>query len=91
VGFKLIFQDKSLDEVAEAYQWYEGQLQGLGEDFIEELENILQKLRHNPQYFGFAFDNIRDARLKRFPYLVVFEIEVDTVYIIAVRNIKRNR
>ncbi len=87
--FQIIFQNEALVDVQEAYQWYEDQLQELGEDFLSELNEILEKLKQNPQYFGYAFDDFRDVRLKRFPYLVVFKISGRNVYINSVKHTKR--
>ncbi len=87
--FQIIFQNEALVDVQEAYQWYEDQLQELGEDFLSELNEILEKLKQNPQYFGYAFDDFRDVRLKRFPYQVVFKISGRNVYINSVKHTKR--
>lgn len=89
MAFQIIFQNEALIDVQEAYQWYEDQLPELGEDFLNELNEILEKLKQNPQYFGYAFDDFRDARLKRFPYLVVFTISGRFVYINSVKHTKR--
>ncbi len=87
--FQIIFQTEALVDVQEAYQWYEDQLPELGEDFLSELNDILEKLKRNPQHFGFAFDDFRDVLLKRFPYLVVYKIEGRIVYINSVKHTKR--
>lgn len=87
--FQIIFQNEALVDIQEAYHWYEDQLSELGENFLSELNEIVEKLKRNPQYFGYAFDNFRDARLKRFPYIVVFKISGRVVYINSVKHTKR--
>src|SRR5690606_39955105 len=57
-----------------SYWWYEEQKEGLGEDFLTELESCFSKLKSHPQYFGKFKKNFRQVVLKRFPYVVVFEI-----------------
>jgi toxin ParE1/3/4 len=87
--YKLVFQAEALQDIQEAYNWYEGQLKDLGEGFIKELEKTLSLLKQNPQHFGIAFDDFRDARVARFPYLIVFKIEGKNVYINSVRHTRK--
>lgn len=49
MSFQIIFQQEALDDVQDGYSWYEDQLPGLGEDFLNELNTILEKLKQNPQ------------------------------------------
>lgn len=89
MSFQIIFQQEALDDVQDGYSWYEDQLPGLGEDFLNELNTILEKLIQNPQYYGYLFDEFRDVRLKRFPYLVVFKIVNRKVFINSVKHCKQ--
>ena len=36
----------------DAYEWYEEQKPGLGEEFLEELDVIYRKIESHPEYFG---------------------------------------
>ncbi len=87
--YQLIFQEEAVEDVKDAYTWYENQLPGLGDDFLTELDKVFIKLAHHPQHYSFVFDDFRDIRTNRFPYLVVFKIEGKTVYINKVKHSKR--
>jgi toxin ParE1/3/4 len=50
---------------------------------------MLQRIAAHPEYFGFIFDNFRDAALKKFPYLIIFKIEGKRIYINSVRHTRR--
>jgi toxin ParE1/3/4 len=89
VSYEIIIQHEALQDIQAAYAWYEEQLPGLGEDFLSELNTFLEKLRKNPQHYSFTFDDFRDVRLKRFPYLIVFRIVQPNVYINSVKHSKR--
>ena len=39
--FQFIIRDKALVEIKEAYDWYELQVEGLGERFLNKLEYYL--------------------------------------------------
>jgi toxin ParE1/3/4 len=89
VPFKIFFQDEALEDIQDAYHWYEGQLTNLGEEFLKELNKVLDKLEKTPQYYSYSFDEFRDVRLKRFPYLVLYKIDGNKVYINSVRHVSR--
>jgi ParE toxin of type II toxin-antitoxin system, parDE len=89
LAFQIYFQEEAIIDIQDTYYWYESQLKNLGEEFLDELNAVLEKLKTNPQYFGYSFDEFRDARLKRFPYLIVYKIERNKVYINSIKHIRR--
>ena len=87
--FQLIIQEEALIDIQDTYVWHEEQLPNLGEDFLSELNIVFDKLKHHPQHYGYAFDDFRDVRINRFPYLVVFRIEKKKVFINSIKHTKR--
>lgn len=87
--YQLILQEEAIEDARNAYAWYEDQLPGLGEDFLEELDEVFAKLKQHPQHYSFVFDDFRDVRINRFPYLVVFRIEGKKVYVNSIKHSKR--
>ena len=88
--YHLILKPWAVLMTKEAYEWYEKQKQGLGEEFLEELDSCYDKLQAHPEYFGKIRKNFRQAALKRFPYVVVYEIIKGDVIVFAVFHTKRN-
>jgi plasmid stabilization system protein ParE len=74
----------------DAYDWYEAQRPGLGEELLEELDGIYNKLGSHPEYFGKIKKNFRQAALKRFPFVIVYEIIKMEVVVFAVFHSSRN-
>lgn len=70
--------------------YYENAKPGLGCRFLSELLNVYNKLSENPQHYSFVSvkrnNKLRDAKIKGFPYLVVFGISGDVVTVFAVFN-----
>ena len=61
------------DELAEAVVWYEGKRQGLGSEFLGEIEAILPLVGNRPRSFPRLQDvaanlEIRRGLLARFPW-----------------------
>jgi plasmid stabilization system protein ParE len=71
-------------EIIEGYDWYELQREGLGQDFLNELENFYESLQRNPHVYSYYDEPIRQGKLKRFPYVVVYEIFDATIVIYSV-------
>lgn len=86
----LIIKSRATSMMQEAYQWYEQQKQGLGEEFLTELDSYYARLQSHPEYFGKIKKNFRQAALKRFPYVIVYEIIKTEVVVFAVFHTKRN-
>jgi len=88
--YRLIIKDGAVSDTIEAFEYYETQKDGLGEQFLIDLENTYQKISKDPQHFSFVSADkakkMRDAKLNGFPYLVIFEIEGKAVIIYAVHN-----
>ena len=89
MSFKIVLQSEALLDIQEAFEWYEDQLNGLGYDFIEEIENCYMKLSAHPGFYTFINEKYRRIKTNRFPYLLVYEIDGDKVIINSVYHVKR--
>ncbi len=70
--------------------WYDSRRIGLGDEFLDEIEEYVKVLEQNPQIFQVRKHNWRYCPLKRFPYIIVFEIEQQVVVVYAVFNTYQN-
>jgi len=65
-------------EILEAYDWYELQREGLGAEFLDELESFYSTLLQNPNSYGYYDRPVRQGKIDRFPYVVVLSLKVPT-------------
>lgn len=86
----LIIKPRATGMAKEAYDWYEQQSKGLGEIFLSELNTCYKKIETQPTFYKKAKKNFRQIRLKRFPYLVVYEILKSEVVVFAVFHMSKN-
>lgn len=77
-------------EIIEAYDWYELQPEGLGTEFLAELEVFFATLLKNPETYSYYEKPVRQGTIKRFPYTVVYEIFGDTIVIYSVFMYRQN-
>ncbi len=87
--FALNFKPDVYVDIQVAYDWYEKQKIGLGEDFLLALEDSYIKITQTPKIYQKIHKHIRRSLVHRFPYSLFFIIEEDKIVVIAVLHIKR--
>jgi plasmid stabilization system protein ParE len=82
--YRLVIQPEAEADLDEAYLWYEHQQGGLGRDFLECVEAVFDRIVATPEMHAVAYRSVRLALLRRFPYVVCYVLEENTVDVIAV-------
>ncbi len=88
--YKLIIKPFAEADAAEAAIWYQNLREGLGEEFLMELEVAFDAIRRNPYHFQLIDKNIRRTLTKRFPFAIFYVVDSDTVFILAILHIRRS-
>jgi plasmid stabilization system protein ParE len=88
--FPIAFLPEAEEDIESAHNWYEQQLAGLGEGFLEAFHDLVERLRDTPQMYGIFRRDIRAAPLRRFPYVVYYRARTSDVLIIAVQRGQRS-
>jgi len=83
------FTRASLLEIDEAFLYYEDQLEGLGFEFIEELERATARIEQFPLAWSRFSNNARKCILNRFPYSVIYSYDSSAIIILAVAHTHR--
>lgn len=84
MDYKIEIRPLAAIEIIEAYDWYETQQIGLGDRFLDAVDNFVDSLLRNPKMYSHYDETARQGRLKTFPYLVVYEIFDNTIVIYTV-------
>ena len=77
-------------EIVEAFLYYEELQEGLGEKFLAGLEIYLEQITYNPQHFPQKRKPYREAFIKRFPFLIIYEISENKIIVYSVFNTWQN-
>lgn len=83
---RLIFSPEARQEFDEAERYYNRQVPGLGEQMRAEVRAALLRLRRWPLSCPTERGDIRRLTLGRFPYKLLYSVESDHIYIIAVAH-----
>jgi plasmid stabilization system protein ParE len=89
--YKVVLLQLAEREIYEAAQFYQDEKEGLGLDFLDELEAAKQQLSKHPYHYSYiSSDKIfRRLTLYRFPFQIIYEISGDTIVILSVHHDKR--
>ena len=90
MNLPLVFHPDVQGEVGSAYQWYEQQRAGLGDDFLAALEGVYAGLQTTPAMHQVIYRDVRRALLRRFPYAVYYRAHPDRVEVLAVQHTRRD-
>ena len=82
--YAIRFRPEVIADLAAAAEWYEGRSSGAGTKFLSEVNATLARVSQSPEIHAAGVRNVRSARLRRFPYLVHYRIEGQTIVILAI-------
>ena len=86
----IIIHDKAKQELDHAISYYQKQKQGLGLDFLSEVEKALEKVRINPSIGSpHNIKNLRYYVIRRFPFKIFYAEFEAFIWIIAIAHAKR--
>ncbi len=83
---KIIFSPEARLEFEEAEHYYQRQAAHLGKEFYSEVLDALPRLRNWPLACAIETGEIRRLTLSRFPYKLLYSVEDDYIYVIAVAH-----
>ena len=72
---RLVSRADADSDVETAFDWYEAELPGLGQQFLNELERAYERIAAGPSRYQRVAGEIRRVLLRRFPYAVYFVAE----------------
>jgi hypothetical protein len=69
--------------------WYDEQEAGLGDEFIDEVEQTIATIAENPDRWPFIRGQARRCPVHRFPYGVVYTCRQGVVRVVSVMHLHR--
>jgi hypothetical protein len=84
------FHPEAETEFNEAITYFEERQPGLGFDFSVEVNSAIRAILDYPAAWPFVQGSVRRCLTHRFPYGVLYSIEPDGIYILAVMHLHRD-
>lgn len=79
----------ALEELIDSAEYYEARAERFGESFLNEVERAVADVSESPEQWPCFFLNSRRRLLDRFAYSIVYLIEAEQIYILAVMHQRR--
>jgi hypothetical protein len=77
-------------DVREAAGWYDRRSSGLGDAFVQAVSKCVGEITANPSRFAVGPSGCPYLRLKRFPYVVLFDFGGDELLMLGVLHTARS-
>jgi mRNA-degrading endonuclease RelE of RelBE toxin-antitoxin system len=75
MSYQIILRNRAVDEMNDAYQWYEKAVEGLGAEFLSCIKNYLDKIVVQPHQFKTTYRNFKEVYIKQFPFVIVYLVD----------------
>ncbi|NLB54846.1 MAG: type II toxin-antitoxin system RelE/ParE family toxin [Lentisphaerae bacterium] len=76
-------------ELLDAAHYYELQAKGLGGEFLDKIDAAILDIREAPERWPIIRPHIRRRLVHRFPYALLYRVEVDKIIILAIMHLHR--
>ncbi len=76
-------------EMRAAARWYHASQPGLGTRFLREVARTGKLIASHPEAWPIVTGNVRRCQVNCFPFGLLYRVEVEKVYILAVMHQKR--
>lgn len=77
-------------ELDEAVDYYNSEMPGLGDDFLAEVLNAIDRIREYPEAWPVFTRNSRRCLVRRFPYGILYQVVENGLLVAAVAHLHRN-
>jgi len=84
MSWKLFVKSSAESDILDGFVDYEERLDGLGERFLDEIENSFNRIKSNPYLYQEIEEGIRRSITHTFPYIVFYTIEENTIFVLAI-------
>src|ERR1700737_2576238 len=87
IGYRFLLPAE--EEMTEASVFYEAASIGLGSDFLDDVQRVVDVLREHPTSGYVVGQGLRRTLLRRFPFNLFYSIETDGILVVAIAHQRR--
>ncbi|MFW6134669.1 MAG: type II toxin-antitoxin system RelE/ParE family toxin [Elusimicrobiota bacterium] len=86
---KINFLEIAQIELDDAIEYYNYEVPGLGDAFLTEVLNALDRIGEFPEAWHPCSERARRCQTRRFPYGIIYQIREQEILIVAIANLHR--
>lgn len=80
------FRPEISEDLQEGAHYYNTKREGLGDEFLDEFWNAIEKIIERPFSFAVASTGSRACRIRRFSYVIHFRVFKNEILFVAVMS-----
>jgi plasmid stabilization system protein ParE len=80
----------ALVDIETARQWYEAQRSGLGDEFVDAVDDAIESVLAFPAAYPVYYRDARRFLIERFPYCLYYRLDNDTVVVVSCLHAARD-
>ena len=90
--YKVSYRERASQEYLDSLFWYKEKSVYAAENFVEAINQTLDKIAINPTIFRNTYKQFYEARTFKFPFSIVYFIdeEAGTIVVVSIFHFKRN-
>ncbi len=85
----IVFSEGAREEILQAYEYYEEQVSGLGEDFVDAIARAAGFVKRFPEVSRLIAYPYRRYLMPRFPYGLIYLVGEERITVLAVAHLMR--
>jgi plasmid stabilization system protein ParE len=90
VTLPVVWLPEAEADLRAAKSWYDDLRLALGDRFISAAGATVESISKSPRRYPTIYRDRRRARVRRFPYGIIFEVQEQRIVVIACFHYKRN-
>ncbi len=90
MAYLLEIKQEAKDDIVKGFLWYESKKEGLGTKLVSEIESVIEYIGIYPFHYQIRTKSFREAVLKIFPFVVVYEVNQNKVIVYSVFPTRKN-
>ena len=87
---KVVFSTRARQDILTAYEFYEASQRDLGDYFNIQLKDSVASILKVPEGFKLVHKDFRQIKLKKFPYVIIYSINIEEIVILKVFHTSLN-
>ncbi|MBI4931539.1 MAG: type II toxin-antitoxin system RelE/ParE family toxin [Bacteroidetes bacterium] len=88
--YRLIITDKAVSDIVHAKEWYNKQQENLGGRFANVIFDSIDNIKRHPLAYPNKYRFTREMYVQKFPYVIIFSMEENVIFILRVFACKQD-
>lgn len=87
--YEIVVHEDADSELNNAAAFFQSRQEGLGDQFLGEVAAAFRRIQSHPFSGSTVFDEFHRHLMRRFPYSIVYRVETEKVFVLAVAHLRR--